>query len=251
MRSELARVDAHARGMGALAAPAVELPGFTAFFPEAGTAWAVPRDPSGDPDTLEEQLAGLAAAFAARDRMLLVELVALAWPALPAALASRGLSVLEETPLLVRRGGAAAPRRAGAGVQARWVAAGDDLAFVASLMRQGFELRGGDPPAVLAAELRAALAGPTRIAVAELDGLPAGSGCMAALGGVSEISSVSTLPTRRRRGVGSALVDFLAGAHFAGGGELCWACAPDARAAGLFLDAGFEDGGVRMSMGAR
>jgi len=251
MRPDLGRVDEHARGMGAFAAPAVELPGFTAFFPDEGPAWAVPRDPAGEPDALDDQISGLRSAFVARDRPLLIELVALAWPALPAALASRGLAVIEETPLLVLRPGGPAPRRRHplGPARARWVGPGEDLAFVASLMRQGFELRGGDSPAALAEELRAALSGPLRIAVAELDGLPAGSGCAAALAEVCEISSVSTLPNQRRRGVGAALIGFLAGEHFAAGGELCWACAPDARAAGLLLDAGFEDGGFRMAMG--
>jgi ribosomal protein S18 acetylase RimI-like enzyme len=244
MNRDLRRVDAHARGIGSLAAAAVELPGFTAFFPD-DAAWAVPRDAADEPDGLDAQLAGLAAAFSDRGRPLRVELVSMAWPALAAALAARGLAAVEETPLVVLR---RPPPAAGAAAHIRWVAPGDDLAFVASLMRQGFELRGAAPGA--ADDLRAALAGPMRIAVAELDGLPAGSGCAASLDGVCEISSVSTLPSQRRRGVGAALVRFLAGEHFRAGGELCWACVPDVRAAGLFLDVGFEDAGLRVLLAA-
>ena len=247
MNRDLARVDEHARRMGALAAPVVELPGFTLFVPE-GAAWAVPDRPADDADGLDAQLATLFAAFAERGQPVRVELVSLAWPGLAAALASRGLASVEETPLVVRRPGGLPPARPPSSARVRWVEPSDDLAFVGSLMRQGFELRGAAPGAVLADELRAALAGPLRIAVAELDGLPAGSGCAATVAGICEISSVSTLPNQRRRGVGSALVTFLADEHLRAGGELSWACVPDTRAAGLFYDAGFEDGGLRVCL---
>jgi GNAT superfamily N-acetyltransferase len=58
---------------------------------------------------------------------------------------------------------------------------------------------------------------------------------------------VSTIPTRRRRGVAAALVSFLLAEHFAGGGTLAWAATHDPAAHGLLQSLGFDDAGIRVS----
>lgn len=245
---QLVMIDAHAAELAALFGERVDLPGFSVVFPRDSEvpATAVPIATSDDAATLEAQIAGLVAAFAARGLPPRVELATLAWRSLPAALLASGFIPIEETPLLVCRPGRPAPRRPPApSVDVRWVGPGDDLAFVASLMKQGFELRGGADNAEAAAALAAAIAGPLRVAIAQMGTIPAGSGCSTPLGEVTELSSVSTLPNLRQRGVASKLVGFLLDAHFAAGGTLAWACATDVRAAGLLFGVGFEDAGLR------
>jgi GNAT superfamily N-acetyltransferase len=242
---DLARIDAHARALAALAGEVVEVPGFTLFLGGDGDAFAIPGALPDDADGLEAAVAGLLDAFAHRGVAPRVELSLLASRALPAALATRGLAAVDEAPLFVCRPAGLRPRRGEARV--RWIGAGDDLAFVASVMRQGFEVRG--PAGDAGAALGAALAGPLRLAFAELRGAPAGTGCSTPLAGVTEISSLSTLPNVRRRGVGAQTATFLLEEHFGAGGDLAWACAPDTRAAALLLDVGFEDAGLRVAFG--
>lgn len=240
MKNEVARVDAHARAVAALTTEPVEVSFFTAFFDD-GLAYAVPGTVPGDADAIDAGVGALFEEFARRGAPVRIELSLLASRNLPAVLAARRLAAVDESPLFICRVGSLRPRREGARV--RWVGPGDDPAFVASLMRQGFELRG--PSGDAAAALAASLAGPLRLAFAERDGAPAGSGVSTPLGGTTEIASVSTLPNLRRRGVASALTSFLVEDHFASGGDLAWACAPDMRAAALLLDLGFEDAGLR------
>jgi GNAT superfamily N-acetyltransferase len=238
MRDTLAAVEEHARALAARGGDRVEVGPFDALFDRApdGPAYASPARPTGAPEALRAGLDALAALFAARDRPLRVEFSLLAWPELPPALAAAGFVPEEESPLLVCTPAGFAPRPAG-DLALRWA---DGDAFLAQVMRQGFELRG----AATDLELPGA---PVRYAYAERDGRPAGSGCSTPVGATTEISAVSTLPAQRRRGVAQRLVSFMADAHFAAGGRVAWACAPDPRAAALLQSVGFDDAGVRVA----
>lgn len=254
MIADVIRVDRHAGALAARFGERVDVPGFSAVFPEDPEvpATAVPLGASDDAETLEAQIAALRQAFAARGRPAQVELATLGWRSLPAALVASGLKLQEETPLLVCRPGGLRPRGAASvpNLEVRWIAARDDLAFVASLMRQGLELRGGHDNAEAGAALGAAVAaGPLRVALAHMGTIPAGTGCSTPIDDVTEISGVSTLPNLRQRGVGGQLVSFLVAEHFAAGGTLAWACAPDVRAAALLFGVGFEDAGLRARFG--
>jgi GNAT superfamily N-acetyltransferase len=244
---DLARVDAHARAMGALVSEVIDVGPFTALLPrdEGAPAYAVPRAAVSDARDALAPLEELRQLFAERTLPLRLELTLLAWGELVPALTSAGLMPEDEAPLFVCRPAAFRPSSGGA--QVRWVDPGEDLAFVGAVMRQGLELRGGAPPEDEVAELRAALAGPLRLALATAGALPAGTPCSAPLGDTTEISAVSTLPTQRRQGVAGALVSFLVGQHFAAGGDLAWACTADPVAGGLLYKLGFEDGGLRVS----
>src|SRR5262245_12228233 len=130
MKSELARVDAHARAVAALAVEPIDIRGFTVFFGD-DLAYAIPAALPDAPDGLDAAVTALLEEFARRGAPPRIEASILASRALPAALAARGLAALEEAPLFVCRPGGLRPRRA---AHVRWVGAGDDPAFVASVM---------------------------------------------------------------------------------------------------------------------
>lgn len=248
MREVLEHVEAHARAVSALHAEEIAVGTFSAFFAhsEDGPAYATPARPNRDQEQIRADLADLGRLFAARGRSLRVEFCILLWPELPPALIASGLQPDEETPLLVgtARRFRPAPLRE---LAVRWVSPHDDLAYIGSVMRQGFELRGGAPQPAEVEALRQSLRGPLRLAYAELEHLPAGTGCSHPIGTTTELSAISTLPTLRRRQVAARLTSFLAAAHFDSGGEVAWACTEDPRAAALFQSLGFDDAGLRVA----
>jgi len=205
---------------------------------------AAPLAPVDDADALAAEIAAVTQAFIDRGLRPRFELSLLRWPDLPPMLVRAGYALEEQTPLLAAGPESFRPRP---GAAVRWVRPDEDLAFFGSVMRQGLEVRGGAPSPEEVAELRAGMTAGLRLAYAELDGLPAGTGCSFPIGPATEISTVSTIPTRRRRGVAAAVVSFLAGEHFAGGGTLAWAATHEPAAHGLLQSLGFDDAGTRVS----
>jgi hypothetical protein len=258
MRGELERVEAHARIVAGSRSERVEVGPFDVFFtsppPAAGpdddpdevtAAYAIPARPTGDQTSLRADLAALVEAFRARGAVPRVELTLFLWPELPGALAAAGLVQVEDSPLFVVDPTTFRPRITPA-LTARFIAAGESPAFALSLVRQGFELRGPPPAPEEVAALRESLDGPLRLAVANLDGRPAGAGFSMPAGDATEISGLATLPTQRRHGVATGITSFLVGEHFRGGGEIAWGVTDDPRVAGLLFGLGFHDAGLRV-----
>jgi len=223
---------------------------FTAFLhpdssaPELG--YAVPTAPlPGDVQARLAAIDAVAEVFAARGQPLRIEYCLLCWPTLGPQLEDAGLTLAEEMPLFVVTPEGLMPRREPA-VKVRDIEIGDDLAFVTSVMRQGFELRGGPPTPDEVAGLRAGLAAGLTCALAQVGEAPAGTGCASPQRGIAEITAVSTLPNLRRHGVAATLVTHLAERHFAAGGTLAWGAPPTSVAAGLLSSLGFVDAGVRV-----
>jgi GNAT superfamily N-acetyltransferase len=208
---------------------------------------AAPLERVDDADALAAEIAQITAELRGRGLRPRFEFSLLRWPDLPPLLALAGYALEEQTPLLVAEPASFRPR---AGANVRWVRPEEDLAFIGSVMRQGLEIRGGAPSADEVFELRETLALGLGLAYAELEGRPAGTGCSFPIGPVTELSTISTIPTRRRRGVAAALVSFLVAEHFAGGGTLAWAATPDPIAHGLLQSLGFDDAGIRVSYAA-
>jgi GNAT superfamily N-acetyltransferase len=129
----------------------------------------------------------------------------------------------------------------------RWVGERDDLTFLAALVRQGFEVKGGGVTAEDAAALAAGMTAGVRWAVAKREGIPTGSGCSTPIGPATELSAISVLPTLRGHGAGAAILSFLVEQHFAAGGQLAWTSPADPAAAGALGRAGFHDAGLRMT----
>ncbi len=206
----------------------------------------MPRESFPDAATLRARVEDLRHLFAARGARLRIELAVLRWPGLGAELEAIGLKPDEETPLLCCTPATFVPRPARRSTIG-WVKDEDNLRFVAATMRQGFELRGGPPTDDEVAALAVSIAAGVDLAFARSEGLPAATGCSLPLGGTTELSAVSVLPNLRRRGIASELVSFLCAEHFARGGELAWACAPEAAAGALLFGLGWQDAGVRVS----
>lgn len=215
------------------------------FAAEPSLSHAAPARRMADADELRAAIDGVTHAFRARAVRPRFEFSLLAWPELPPLLGRAGYLLDEQTPLLVLRAGALRP--AAGAVRVRWVRPDEDLTYIGSVMRQGLELRGGPPGPDDVAELRAHMGAGLRVAYAEVDGRPAATGISFPVGGATEISAVSTIPTQRRRGAARALTSFLAAEHFAGGGEVAWAATDDPRAHGLLQALGFDDAGPRVS----
>jgi len=248
LRAELELVEAHARAVAGLRSERVEVGAFDAFFAAAdddGPAYAIPARPAADEEQLGADLAELHQLFHARNLPLRVELTLFLWPELPPALAAAGLVQVEDSPLFILDPAGLRPRRPDA-LGVRWIAPGENPAFALSLVRQGFELRGPPPAPDEVDALRASLDGQLRLAVAELDGRPAGAGFSMPLGPTTEISGLATLPAQRRRGVGAGVAAFLVAEHFAGGGRLAWAVTDDPRPVALLFALGFRDAGLRV-----
>jgi hypothetical protein len=206
---------------------------------------AVPRAPVESADALDAEVAAVLAFFREHGRRARFEFCLMPWGNLPATLTQAGLVLDEEAPLLVCTPDRFRPRAAGL-TQIRRVGPRDDLAFLAALMRQGFEVRGvisADDVAGLEHGLEKGL----RYVVAKIDGAPAGSGCSAPSGDTMELTAISTLPTMRRRGVAAQVASFLLAEHFDAGGTVAWACAGSDAAYALLQNLGFVDAAVRAS----
>ena len=247
LRAELERVEAHARAVAGLRSERIEAGAFDAFFPreDEAPAYAIPARLAEDKVALANDLAALADAFHARGLPLRVELTLFLWPELPPALDAAGLVQVEDSPLFIVDPAGFRPKPPGP-LHARWIEAGENPAFALSLVRQGFELRGPPPAPEEVAALRASLDGPLRLAVADLDGRPAGAGFSMPAGPTTEISGLATLPAQRRHGVAAGVASFLVGEHFRAGGELAWGVTDDPRAIALLFGLGFRDAGLRV-----
>ncbi len=85
--------------------------------------------------------------------------------------------------------------------------------------------------------------GPLNIAIAYVDGKPAGCAC---LGPTWELSGVGVLAKYRRRGIASAVSTLLMEEHFRDH-DLVWLTAEDARAEALYMGLGFVNVGHHQS----
>jgi len=245
---DLARlVDAHAHAIALLSTAEERIGAFAVLVhPEPGLSAVTPHpDAPEDPGDVRPALDEIRARFAARGESPRIELSMLAWPGLPKAIEDAGFRLEEQAPLVVATPEWFSARPGPAQIAA--VGPNDDAAFVAAVMRQGFEVRGAAEPEAEAQAVRRSLAAGVDIALARLDGAPAGSGCASPRAGVAEISTLSVLPLLRRRGVGAQTVSFLAERCFARGARLLWATPDGMPGMALASSLGFRDAGVRLA----
>lgn len=141
-------------------------------------------------------------------------------PSLVEAAAGLGLTAAERQPLMVRDRDAGRPgERADDGLRVRAVVP-DELDLYARTVAAGF----GAPPEVLAVLAEPALAEVDGLTffLAEVDGVPVGTGMTATSGELTGIYNVTTLPAARRRGHGRAVTLELVRAAFAAGAGTCY-----------------------------
>jgi predicted GNAT family acetyltransferase len=204
--------------------------------------YAVPVGPIDDAQATVAALEDLRRAFAQHQRRPRFEFNALPWPALPRLLEHTGFQLQERHPLMTCTADSLR-RFAAPGVAVRFLKADDPAATLAAAMALQSESFGGPselPPADEVERLRHQLrTGKLCYALATLDGVPAGAGSTAPIGGVAEVAGVATRPALRRRGVAATLTSFLAEQLFADGGALAWLSAGDAAAQSVYERVGF------------
>jgi GNAT superfamily N-acetyltransferase len=240
-------VDAHAHAIALLSAAEERVGPFSVLLsPEPGLSACTPHPEAPvDPGDVSEALGAIRERFAARGEEARIELSLLGWPTLPKAIEDAGFRLAEQAPLVVATPDWLSPKSGPATVSL--VGPTDDPAFVAAVMRQGFEVRGAAEPADEALAVRRSLAAGVDLALARLDGAPAGSGCASPRAGVAEISTVSTLPLLRRRGIAAQVVSFLAERSVARGAKVLWASPDGLPGMSVATSVGFRDGGVRLA----
>ncbi|WP_432041613.1 GNAT family N-acetyltransferase [Streptomyces cadmiisoli] len=128
--------------------------------------------------------------------------------------AGHGLTSVSGLPLMVRRPGAGEPARAGGGLRVRPVD-GDELGLYAGIMSDGF----GVPHEAFAMFAEPALARTEGFTfyLAELDGVPVGTGMAAVTGDLLGVFNIAVLPEYRRRGHGLAVTTEIVRAGYAAG----------------------------------
>lgn len=174
--------------------------------------------PRPEPDV--DELLALATAEAPWDVPWSIQVRGVPDASLVEAAARHGLTRAERQPLMVRHRDEGEPEaRADGGLRVRPVAA-DEMELYARTVADGF----GAPHGVFAVLAEPALADVDGMTfyLAELDGVPVGTGMTATCGEVTGIYVVATVPAVRRQGHGRALTLELVRAGFAAGAGSCY-----------------------------
>ncbi|MBD2041625.1 GNAT family N-acetyltransferase [Microcoleus sp. FACHB-672] len=206
--------------------------------------YAVPIAPLGSAREVAEALTELRRVFADRHRTIRFEFIEALWPALPGALEEAGLQLQGRQPLMLCTPADFQPFNApDVRVQRLTNTDKDILTEYLSIQSESFNSGEANefPSTEMVEQLREHLQrGSWRCAMATLEGMPAGGGCITPLEGLCELVGVGTLPSMRRRGVAATLCSFLVQDHFDCGGDLVWLSAGDAVSQALYQKIGFS-----------
>ncbi|MBX0331347.1 GNAT family N-acetyltransferase [Oscillochloris sp. ZM17-4] len=206
--------------------------------------YAVPTAPVADLPAALAALEQLKAHFRSRGRRPRFEFNAAPWPDLPALLEAAGLALQERQPMMVCTP-ADLRHHAPPGVGVRLLSADSpdaDLRELSRIQRAAFGHTGAEPDAAgLQATREQLRAGAQLLALATLDGAPAGAGGIFPDDrGVAELASVATRAESRRRGVAAALSAALTDAFFSRGGQVAWLSAANAGAQAAYARVGYQ-----------
>jgi ribosomal protein S18 acetylase RimI-like enzyme len=205
--------------------------------------YAVPVGPLGDLGEARDALEGLKAHFRSRGRRPRFEFNAAPWPCLPDLLQSAGLALHDRQPMMVCTP-AELRRPAAPGVAVLLLGAESpdaDLLALWHIQAEAFGSSLGGPGAAQLMRAHDRLrAGTLLLALATLDGEPAGAGeILPDDTGVAELAGVATRVESRRRGVASALSAAITEAYFARGGQVAWLSAADSGAQAVYARVGY------------
>ena len=240
------RFEDYQRRAAALAYEVVEQPPFVLFFhphdPLRFFNYAHPLAPVGG--DLNGPLALLKTTFVARQRLPRFEFVEEYAPDLPAALRAAGFEEEGRYQLMVCTPATYRPAPAIPGLEIVLLTpdsqAADIRAYI-EVQHQAYdeELTGPINDERIA-EFRQRREGTGHAYLARLDGVPSCVGAyISPVDGLTEIAGIGTLPEYRRRGLASALTARATEDAFAGGVEIAFMTAADARAGRVYEGIGF------------
>lgn len=212
---------------------------------QPGANYASPRLPLPSDDAVRRALADLAVLFAARGKPLMLELTEPLFPTLPRLIEAAGVPLANREPILLLPTTDLRPHRA-PGVSVRFLRPDEPDAALASFLAvydETYDRRSS----VDALRDELTRVGPRSLALARLDGRPAGTGNLSRYDNqVVEINRIATAPWARRRGVAATLTTFLVEDAAATGHDLAWLTASGPPAQALYRKLGFRLVGDRL-----
>ncbi|MEU2288336.1 GNAT family N-acetyltransferase [Streptomyces sp. NPDC013178] len=178
---------------------------------------------SAAPEPSAEEIMALAAAEGRWELPWSIQVRGVPGPLVAEAAARLGLTSLTQQPLMVRRAGQGLPTRPVVdGLRVRAVPV-DELDLYARTVAAGFEAP-HEMFRIFADPSLGKIDGVT-FYLAELDGVPVGTGMTATSGDLTGIFNITTLPSYRRRGYGQAITLEMVRAGFATGAGTAYLCA--------------------------
>jgi ribosomal protein S18 acetylase RimI-like enzyme len=205
-------------------------------------SYAMPIAPLADTAAVDRAIAELRQIYSLHRRVMRFEFTQELWPTLAPALEAAGLQFQESHPMMTCTTAEFRPYRR-SDVDVRLLQAGDpdgELWHYLSVQATGFGDPPGNPTPDQIERLRGRIRDGLLGALARVAGRPAGTGQVAANGGLGEMVGVATLPELRRRGVAGTLCSFLLDEVFARGNDFVWLDAADELAQSVYEKLGFQ-----------
>ncbi|HEY3783634.1 MAG TPA: GNAT family N-acetyltransferase [Fimbriimonadaceae bacterium] len=179
-------------------------------------------------------LKALAATFKTNDRVPRLEFARELSPELQKPLQEMRFTKEQSLPMMTCTRAMFRPRSSD--LQIREIGPEEDVRIYYQTANKAFDMQWPISETFIAKEEADRDTGELHIAIAYVDGEPAGCAC---LGPSAELSGVATVPEFRRRGIAAAVSSFLLENHFKKN-ELAWLAADDAAAEALYRSIGFE-----------
>ena len=205
-------------------------------------SYAMPIAPLADAAAVDRAIRELRQIYGRHRRVLRFEFTQELWPTLAPTLEAAGLRFQESHPMMTCTPDEHRPYRR-SDVDVRLLQTDDpdrELWHYLSVQATGF----GDPPGNPTPDQIERFRGRVRdgllVALARVEGRPAGTGQVSAHGGLGEMVGVATLPELRRRGVAGTLCSYLLDEVFTRANDFVWLDAADELAQSVYDKLGFR-----------
>lgn len=227
-----------------------DVAGFTCFFNlDDDSVWsnsAIPKSANAEYEA--DDIEGLIDAFVSRGRTPRLEYIAEFAPALASALERSGFVLEETAPLMISTNDTFKPAATVPQLQIRIITDHADpvaaMQSVVTIQRRSFGKADAIAATVEEAESTAKRFHANLFFLAELDGVPVGTGSLQLpYEGIAEVAGIATLTEFRRRGIASALTSAIAQHAFDMGLDTLFIMAADQNVRRIYARLGFEDCG--------